>query len=103
MGWAHHYIEQLKQGHTVKLQPRGNSMKPKISPGQTVTVEPVNPEVVESGDIVLCHVGRSEYLHIVKGIRGEGVKKNFLIGNMRGGINGWIPVHRLYGKVIAVE
>lgn len=99
MGWATHYIARLQGGETVSFRPRGNSMTPKIKSGQLCTVEPVEPATLAVGDIVLCRVGRAEYLHLVKGIR-EG---RFLIGNNRGGINGWVAGQAIFGRLVRVE
>jgi len=45
-------------------------MSPRIESGQLCTVEPVEPTELEVGDIVLCKVNRSQYLHLVKAIQG---------------------------------
>jgi len=74
-------------------------MRPKIESGQLCTVEPVDPEDVRIGDIVLCKVRRSEYLHLVKAIR----DCQFQIGNNRGGVNGWIGPNAVFGRLTKVE
>lgn len=99
MGWATSHIERLKQGHAVSFRPRGNSMAPKIRSGQLCTVEPVDPTVLQVGDIVLCKVKGNEYLHLVKAIQDS----RFQIGNNRGGINGWIGSHSVFGRLVKVE
>ena len=99
MGWAAHYIEMLKEGETVSFRPRGNSMVGKIESGQLCTVEPVEAETLEVGDIVLCKVRGAEYLHLIKAIQG----KRFQIGNNRGRINGWITAKSIFGKCVKVE
>lgn len=98
MGWATHHIAQLKEGQTVSFRPRGNSMSPKIASGQLCTVEPLRG-VLEVGDVVLCKVAGSEYLHLVKAIQGE----RFQIGNNRGRINGWVGSGCIYGRLVKVE
>jgi len=98
MGWATHYIAQLKEGQTVSFRPRGNSMTPKIESGQLCTVEPLRG-VLEVGDVVLCKVAGSEYLHLVKAIQGG----RFQIGNNRGRINGWVGSSASYGRLTKVE
>lgn len=95
MGWATHYIEKLKEGETVEFRPRGKSMSGLIESGQLCTVEPVDPGKIEAGDIVLCKVHGSEYLHIVKAIQG----KRYLIGNNHGRLNGWIGTNGIFGKL----
>lgn len=83
----------------VSFRPRGNSMSPKIESGQLCTVEPVDPAVIEVGDIVLCKVNGNEYLHFVKAIQGP----RFQIGNNKGGINGWIGPNGVFGRLTKVE
>lgn len=95
MGWASHYIKLLLEGKAVSFRPRGSSMTPKIKSGQLVHVEPVLPENVQIGDIVLCRVRGNEYLHLVKAID-DG---RFQIGNNHGRINGWTK--NIYGKLIS--
>ncbi|MCH7725034.1 MAG: S24/S26 family peptidase [Planctomycetes bacterium] len=100
MGWATHYIAMLKDGETVQFRPRGKSMSGKIESGQLCTVEPVeDPDSLQVGDIVLCKVNGSQYIHLVKAIQG----KRFQIGNNRGRINGWIAAGSIYGKLVRIE
>jgi hypothetical protein len=99
MGWAQHYIEKLKEGHDVEFRPKGHSMSGRIESGQLCTVVPVSIAEIEVGDIVLCKVRGTEYLHIVKAIQG----KRFKIGNNRGLINGWIGPNSIFGKCVSIE
>src|SRR5262245_43640807 len=100
MGWANAYIQQLKDGYTIQFRPRGNSMRGKIESGQLVTVEPVtDPTLLQVGDVVLCTVNGSQYLHLIKARRSG----QFQIGNNVGGINGWVTAKSIYGRCIGVE
>lgn len=74
-------------------------MQGKIESGQLCTVEPVLPETLEAGDVVLCKVNGRQYLHLVKAIQGD----RFQIGNNRGRINGWVNANSIFGKCIRVE
>lgn len=74
-------------------------MSPKVESGQLCTVEPVEAGELEVGDIVLCRVRGSEYLHLVKAIQDS----RFQIGNNRGHINGWIGAHSIHGRLVSVE
>jgi hypothetical protein len=74
-------------------------MAGKINSGQLCTVEPVEATKLEGGAVVLCRVGRSEYLHLVNAIDGD----RFLIGNNRGGINGWVGSRSIFGRCTRVE
>lgn len=98
MGWASFHIDRLLAGETVQFRPRGNSMSGKIESGQLCTVEPIS-SAIKVGDIVLCKVGGSQYLHLIKAIQGE----RFQIGNNRGGINGWITAGSIFGRCVRVE
>ena len=100
MGWATQYIAKLKEGETVQFRPRGNSMVGKIESGQLCTVEPIeNPDTLQTGDIVLCKVNGSQYIHLIKAIQG----KRFQIGNNRGRINGWVGANSIFGKCVRIE
>ena len=98
MGWAANHIQKLRAGQTVQFRPRGHSMRGKIESGQLVTVEPA-PERLEVGDVVLCKVRGVEYLHLIKAVRGD----RYLIGNNRGGLNGWASRSAIFGKCVRVE
>jgi hypothetical protein len=93
MSWANHLIEKLKEGETVQFRPRGNSMRGKIESGQLVTFEPLSGRRLNKGDIALCKVNGSQYLHLVKDIQGD----RFQIGNNIGRINGWVTLNSIYG------
>lgn len=100
MGWAIPYITKLKNGETVSFRPRGHSMSGKIESGQLCTVEPIADYAgLKKGDIVLCKVGGSEYLHLIKAIQGA----RFQIGNNRGRINGWIGTNSIFGKLTEIQ
>lgn len=99
MGWATQHIEQLEQGKTVSFRPRGLSMSGKIESGQLCTMEPVDPQTLHVGDLVLCKVNRYQYLHLIKAIDGQ----RYQIGNNRGRINGWISANSVYGKCVKVR
>ncbi len=74
-------------------------MSPKIESGQLCTVEPVETNSLQIGDIVLCKVNGTQYLHLIKAING----KRFQIGNNRGRINGWVSANSIYGLLAKVE
>lgn len=99
MGWATQHIAKLKAGETVQFRPRGNSMSGKIGSGQLCTVVPLDDGSLRIGDIVLCKVSGSQYLHLIKAIKGE----RYQIGNNRGDINGWIGRSNIFGRCVSVE
>ena len=99
MSWALFAKEALRRGETVQIKPRGHSMKGKVNDGDLVTVEPVAPETLAVGDIVLVRVHGNDYLHLIKAIDNG----RFQSGNNRGGINGWVGPNGIYGKAVKVE
>jgi SOS-response transcriptional repressor LexA len=99
MSWAKFAIESLKEGKTVQMRPRGHSMKGKVNDGDLVTVEPCQTEDLAVGDIVLVRVKGHDYLHLIKAIN----QNRFLIGNNRGGVNGWVGHNCIYGKATKVQ
>lgn len=96
MGWASRYIEKLQKGFVVEFRPRGNSMQGKVESGQLCTVIPTT--TIEKGDIVLCKVKGREYLHLVLAVQG----KRYQIGNNKGGVNGWVSIDAIFGKLTNV-
>lgn len=99
MSWADRAKEALRNGETVRVRPRGHSMRPKVNDGDRVTLEPCEPADLEVGSIVLVRVGGSDYLHLVTAIDGQ----RFQIGNNRGRINGWVGPAAIYGRATKVE
>ena len=71
-------------------------MRPRVLSGALVTLEPVGVDDLAVGDIVLCRVRGKVYLHLVKA-KSDG---RVLIGNNRGGINGW--TRAVYGRAIEI-
>lgn len=102
MSWANSHIAKLQSGETVSFRPKGNSMRGKIDSGDLVTVSPKMDKLKE-GDIVLCKVKGSQYVHLIKAIKKEGDNTLYLIGNNHGGINGWVGRNGIFGKVTKVE
>jgi len=87
-------------------------MKGRIESGQLVTVEPVGNHPLRKGTIVLCKVKGRHFLHLIKATRfdgmsgppeGESSPMSFLIGNNRGGTNGWTRRGSIYGVCTKVE
>lgn len=100
MGWAARHIEALRAGKTVRFRPHGHSMQGRISSGQLVTVEPLpDLSLLAVNDIVLCKVGGSELLHLVKDIR-NGL---YQIGNNRGKVNGWVGASSIFARCVRVD
>ena len=99
MSWAKFAIEKLQRGETTQVRPRGHSMKGKVNDRELVTLEPRPPDRLEVGDIVPVKVRGRVYLHLIKAKS----DRRFLIGNNRGGTNGWVGGNSIYGVAIRIE
>ena len=103
MGQFDNAIKELQKGNNVIVKPRGNSMRGKISSGDSVTLKPCDPYKLLPGDIVLVKVKGRIYLHLVKAMKGAGKNLKIQIGNNKGHINGWTNCNSIYGKAIEVD
>jgi SOS-response transcriptional repressor LexA len=74
-------------------------MSGKVNDGDLVTLAPCDPEALRVGDIVLVRVHGTDYLHLIKAVKQD----RFLIGNNRGGTNGWVGKQAIYGIATEVE
>ena len=107
MNWAQH-VADLKAGKTVQIRPKGNSMEPKISSGELVTIEPIKEKdhriaIVEKGDIVFCKVKGHYYIHLVEAVKQKMGCVLYQIGNNKKHTNGTISADNIFGKVTKVE
>ena len=76
-------------------------MTPKVKSGQLCTVSPIEDfNSLKKGDIVLCKVGRAQYLHLISAIGPNG---NYQISNNKGHVNGWVSRDNVFGILISVE
>ena len=98
MSWATQHITRLKQGETLRFRPSGHSMTGKVNHRDLVEVGPVTADtVLVVGEIVLCRVNGRDYLHLIKQIDQQG---RVLIGNNRGGVNGWTSRDKVFGLLL---
>ena len=93
MGWASAAIELLMRGETAHVRPRGHSMTGRVNDGDKVTAMPFGTRDPDVGGVVLVRCRGHEYLHLVKARQGD----RFLIGNNRGGLNGWVGRRAIFG------
>ena len=97
MNWAQQAIDLLAAGQSAVIYPRGSSMRPRVESGDRVVLSPLGDHPLHRDDVVLVTVCGHTYLHKVMAIQGDRV----LIGNNRGGTNGWTSRTKVHG--IAVE
>src|SRR5215831_10135347 len=101
MGVLRTVAGRVAAGSTVDFRPVGPSMVPLIRSRQLVTVAPVDPTLVEVGDIVLAKVAGTVYLHLVSAVDRD--RGRVQISNNRGRINGWTSHAKVYGICTAVD
>lgn len=98
MSWADFAINQLRLGNSITMNPRGHSMTGRINDGDFVTIRPLkNNEKIEENSIVLVRVKGLAYLHLIKQVVINPKEEAYLIGNNKGGINGWVTRDDIYG------
>ncbi|MBW3622261.1 MAG: phage repressor protein [Armatimonadetes bacterium] len=95
----------LREGKPVTFAESGNSMHPRIKHRQKCTYAPVGShEDLKVGDAVFCKVGPWMFTHMITAIRGDHEHGfQYQISNNKGHVNGWTPLDKIYGKVIAVH
>lgn len=73
-------------------------MAPAIESGQLVTVEASTWCDVKDGDIVLCRVKGTDFLHYCRGVDAQ---RGVRVENAKGHLNGY--TRTVYGRVVKVE
>ncbi len=101
-GWEM-YRNDLAKGEDVVFRPRGNSMEPKISNGDSVFVSPCEEDELKKGDIVFCKVKGRYFVHLIQSIQQKMGGRLFQIGNNKKRTNGTIGFNAIYGKVTKVR
>ena len=98
-------IELLGRGKRVRFRAPGRSMYPTIRENEAITVEPVQPQQVKLGDIILYRSGESVVAHRVMRIeRGKGETLRFILReDTLGTLDEPVEAGQILGKVVAVE
>lgn len=74
-------------------------MKGRIDDGQVYELAPMEPGGVQVGEVVFVRLGRDRFVtHLVYEVTDGGV----LIGNVHGGLDGWVDPAAVLGRVTAV-
>ena len=91
------FLHDLETTGSAKMKVFGQSMKPKIKSGSTLTYQ--KAERYEVGDVVCCRIkGRMIDAHLITQVDETG---RYMIANNHGHQNGW--TRQIYAKVIAIE
>ncbi|WP_371502367.1 S26 family signal peptidase [Kitasatospora sp. NBC_00374] len=100
MGMLDAVAGRVAGGATVEFRPTGSSMVPLIRSRQQVVVGPVDPALLEVGDVVLARVSGTVYLHLVSAV--DPARRRVQISNNRGRVNGWTGHDRVFGICLSV-
>ena len=87
-------VRKVKRGKPARFRAFGDSMAGIIRSSERVTVEPVDPERLEVGDVVIAEVDGVPMLHLVREIDAEA--RRVEIGGSDGSVNGWTPFARVF-------
>ena len=85
---------KVRLGLVGRFRAFGTSMEPVIPSGSFVTIEPVDVEQLELGDIVAVKVGDATMLHLVKAIDADG--RRVEISGTSGPPSGWTSFDCVY-------
>ena len=97
--------ELLGRGKRVRFRAPGRSMYPTIRENEAITVEPVVPQDVKVGDIILYRFGDSVVAHRVMRIeKREGNASRFILReDTWGTLDEPVEAEQILGKVVSVE
>lgn len=97
--------ELLGRGKRVRFRAPGRSMYPTIRENEAITVEPVAPQDVKVGDIILYRSGESVVAHrVIRIERGKGDTLRFILReDTWGTLDTPIEAGQILGKVVSVE
>ncbi len=97
MSWPN-IIKKLQSGESVTINPKGQSMTPRIKSGEEVTIIPIDQLIspLKPQLIVLARVHGNVYLHKITAVNGDKIQ----ISNNHGYVNGWTSRDKIYGFVV---
>ena len=98
-------LELLRQGKSIRFHAPGRSMYPSIKENEVITVEPISPSAVQTGDILLYQSGQHLVAHRVVRIDlgGDGARLFILRGDTWGTYDQPVKAKQIFGKVVGVE
>ena len=97
--------ELLGRGKRVRFRAPGRSMYPTIRENEAITVEPVAPQDVKVGDIILYRSGNSVVAHrVIQTERGNRNTLRFILReDTWGTLDEPVEAEQILGKVVSVE
>ncbi|PYP89685.1 MAG: signal peptidase I [Blastocatellia bacterium AA13] len=103
------FLEQARQllANNIPLEIRltGGTMRPSIQDGDMVTVEPINDETIQTGDIILYHSIRdTAVIHRVVRVEKSSAERRVVTrADAAVQMDIPVPLHRILGKVKRVR
>jgi len=97
--------ELLGRGKRVRFRAPGRSMYPTIRENEAITVEPVAPQDVKVGDIILYRSEKSVVAHrVIRIEKGRGNTLRFILReDTWGTLDAPVEADQILGKVVSVE
>jgi len=96
-------INVLNNTGEVVLNCNGNSMRPIMSPGESLFIKKVPLSKLRKGDAVFCKVNGGLQVHKINAIDDSREHERFQISNNFGKINSWIGFNNIFGLCVKVE
>ena len=94
----------LSSGYCFRFRAEGTSMRPTIRHGETLTVEPVDLETVDPGDILLYRHGDRPVAHRVVEIRRKQTPVEFVLrGDAKAACDAPVAADHVMGRVRVPE
>ena len=90
---------------SIRFRAPGRSMYPAIKEDETITVQPVEPSGIKTGDIILYRLEDVVIAHrVVRIERGEDGGSRFILrGDASGALNEAVEPAQVLGRVVSVE
>lgn len=92
---------KVRWGGAGRFRAFGSSMEPVIPSGSYLTIEPIDVERIDLGDIVAARVGDETMLHLVKAI--DRPRRRVEISGTSGPANGWTTFDRIHGICTRID
>lgn len=95
----------LQNGHRLRFQAHGGSMRPFIVDGDVLEVAPITNERICRGDVVLVETCDGKWLahRVIKTGRRDGERRFLIKGDACPDPDGWFDTERLLGRVLIVD
>lgn len=90
-------LDSLREGHQIRLRLRGHTLSPYLKRGQLCVVEPVDPQDVRVGEVVLARPRKAWAFYFVGGK--DATTQSLKLVNGRGRVVGWRNYFYIAGRM----